>query len=263
MYRIVIQVPGSMASLKSFVEHSYTPIALRSYAAEFISTFLFVFASVGSTMASHKMSPESASDPASLAVTATAKAFALSAAVYISANISGGHVNPAVTFGMAIGGHITVPMAILYGISQMSASALACLLLKITTVSSAVPIHSFPYEMTGFGAAMLEAVTTYGLVYTSFASADPRKGRSIAVGSLSVGFIYGANALASGPFTGGSMNPAYSFGAALVRGNFRDHGAYWAGPLVGAALAAITYDYLVFPAQLPDRRPDISDGDEV
>lgn len=78
--------------------------------------------------------PDAASDPASLVVVAIANAFALASAVYIAANASGGHVNPAVTFGMAVGGHISVPNAICYWISQMVASVMTCLLLKVTVV---------------------------------------------------------------------------------------------------------------------------------
>lgn len=78
------------------------------------------------------MTPDATSDPSSLVAVAVANAFALSVAVYISANISGGHVNPAVTFGMAIGGHISIPMSIFYWISQMLGSVMACLVLKCT-----------------------------------------------------------------------------------------------------------------------------------
>lgn len=80
-----------------------------------------------------KMMPDAASDSSSLVAIAVANAFARSVTVYISANISGGHVNPAVTFGMAVGGHISIPMAIFYSISQTFGSVMACLLLKATT----------------------------------------------------------------------------------------------------------------------------------
>ncbi|KAI3471039.1 hypothetical protein Pfo_027702 [Paulownia fortunei] len=249
-----------MASLKSRLEHSITPVALRSYLAEFISTFLFVFAAVGATMSSRKMMPDAASDSSSLAAIAMANAFALSVAVYISANISGGHVNPAVTFGMAIGGHVTIPMAIFYWISQMLGSVMACLLLKTTTVGQRIPVHAIPTEMTGFGAAILEGAMTFALVYTVYASADPRRGAMGAIGPLAIGLIVGANVLASGPFTGGSMNPACSFGAALIGGSFKNQAVYWVGPLIGAAIAGILYDNVVFPVQVPDSLRGISDG---
>ncbi|XP_057776774.1 probable aquaporin TIP5-1 [Salvia miltiorrhiza] len=238
-----------MASLKSRLQHSVTPVALRSYLAEFISTFLFVFASVGAATSSWKMT---ASDPASLTATAIASAFALSAAVYIAASISGGHVNPAVTFAMAVGGHITIPMAVFYWMAQMLGSVMACLVLKTMTVGQKIRVHTIPDEMTGFGASILEGVMTFGLVYTVYVCADAR--RSSAIGPLAVGFILGANVLASGPFTGGSMNPACAFGAALVGGSFKNQAVYWVGPLIGAALAGILYDNVVFPAH------SVSDG---
>lgn len=78
--------------------------------------------------------PDVASDASSLVVVAVTNAFALSSAVYVAANISGGHVNPAVTFGMAVGGHISVPTALFYWVSQMLASVMASLLLKMTVV---------------------------------------------------------------------------------------------------------------------------------
>ncbi|KAL0304106.1 UNVERIFIED_CONTAM: putative nitric oxide synthase [Sesamum radiatum] len=164
-----------MASLKSCFRHSVASSALRSYVAEFISTFLFVFAAVGATMASGKMTSDAGRDSSSLIATAVASAFSLSVAVFISANVSGGHVNPAVTFGMAVGGHISIPMAIFYWIAQMLGSVMACLLLKITTVGQQVPLHPIPPEMTGFGASILEGVMTFSLVYTMYASADPRR----------------------------------------------------------------------------------------
>ncbi|KAK4385131.1 putative aquaporin TIP5-1 [Sesamum angolense] len=240
-----------MASLKSCFRHSVASGALRSYVAEFISTFLFVFAAVGATMASGKTTMDAGRDSSSLVAIAVASAFSLSVAVYISANVSGGHVNPAVTFGMAVGGHISIPMAIFYWIAQMLGSVVACLLLKITTVGQ---------EMTGFGASILEGVMTFSLVYTVYASADPRRGAMGAIGPLAIGLIAGANILASGPFTGGSMNPACSFGAAVIGGSFKNQAVYWVGPLIGAAIAGILYDNVVFPTQVPDSLRGISDG---
>lgn len=74
-------------------------------------------------------------DPSGLVATAIATAFALAVAVYLSVNVSGGHLNPAVTFGMAIGGHITIPLAIFYWISQLLGSIFACMILRLMTVS--------------------------------------------------------------------------------------------------------------------------------
>ncbi|KAF5771252.1 putative major intrinsic protein [Helianthus annuus] len=250
-------------TLRDRFQHAITPAAFRSYLAEFLSTFFFVFAATGSTMSSRKMIPEAPMvvDPCGLLATAIATAFALSAAVYVAVNVSGGHLNPAVTFGMAVGGHISIPLAMFYWISQMLGSVFACLLLKLMTITENVPVHGIPDEMTGFGAAILEGAMTFALVYTFYATGDPRRGAFGTIGPLMIGFIAGANVLASGPFTGGSMNPAYSFGSGMVGGSFKNQAVYWVGPLIGAAVAGVVYDNVVFPAQTPeDAIRGVTDG---
>ncbi|KAM1069873.1 hypothetical protein ACFX1X_001751 [Malus domestica] len=129
---------------------------------------------------------------------------------------------------------------------------MACLLLKVTTVGQHVPTYGITEEMTGFGASVLEGVLTFGLVYTVYVAGDRRHGAFGGVGPLAVGFMAGANVLATGPFSGGSMNPACAFGSAVVSGSFRNQAVYWVGPLIGAALAGLLYDNVVYPTQSPD-----------
>ena len=117
-----------------------------------------------------------------------------------------------------------------------------------------VPTHAIAPQMTGFGASLVEGVMTFTLVYTVYAAADTKRGPSGVIGPLMIGLIAGANILASGPFTGGSMTPAYSFGSALVGGSFKNQAVYWVGPLIGAAMAGLLYDNVVFPARSPDAR---------
>ena len=76
--------------------------------------------------------------PDGLIMAALGHALALIVAVSVGANISGGHVNPAVTFSMAIGGHISVPTALFYWISQLLASVMACLLLRVAAVGQVI-----------------------------------------------------------------------------------------------------------------------------
>lgn len=80
-----------------------------------------------------KLTNDGSTTPAGLIAAALAHAFALFVAVSVGANISGGHVNPAVTFGAFIGGHITLLRSILYWIAQCLGSVVACLLLKFAT----------------------------------------------------------------------------------------------------------------------------------
>ncbi|KAE8647932.1 probable aquaporin TIP5-1 [Cucumis sativus] len=248
-------------SLAFRCRQSITPTAIRSYVAEFISTFFYVFSVVGASMASQKYMPGiTTADLSSLLVAAIANAFALASAVYIAANISGGHVNPAVTFGMAVGGHVSVPTALFYWFAQMLASVMACIILRATIVGQHVPSYAIADEMTGFGASVVEGVLTFALVYTVFAASNPRRGPCNAIGAVMIGLIAGANVLAAGPFSGGSVNPACAFGSAIVAGSFKNQAVYWVGPLIGAALAGIVHDNVVFPIENVDSFRGVSEA---
>ncbi|XP_065865256.1 aquaporin TIP2-1-like [Euphorbia lathyris] len=216
--------------------------SLKSYIAEFISTLLFVFAGVGSVIAYDKLTDGAALDPAGLVGVAICHGFALFVAVSVGANISGGHVNPAVTFGMALGGQITFLTGIFYMIAQLLGSIAACFLLKLVTGGLTIPIHSVAGGVGMIEGVIMEIVITFGLVYTVFATAaDPKKGCVGTIAPMAIGFIVGANILAAGPFSGGSMNPARSFGPAVASGDYHDNWIYWLGPLVGGGLAGIVY----------------------
>lgn len=99
--------------------------------------------------------------------------------------------------------------------------------------------------VTSWNALVFEIVMTFGLVYTVYALAvDPKKGNLGTIAPIAIGFIVGANILAGGPFDGASMNPAVSFGPAVVSWTWTHHWVYWLGPFIGAALAAIIYDHI-------------------
>lgn len=88
----------------------------------------------------------------------------------------------------------------------------------------------------------MEIIITFALVYTVYATAaDPKKGSLGTIAPLAIGLIVGANILAAGPFSGGSMNPARSFGPAVAAGDFSGHWVYWVGPLIGGGLAGLIY----------------------
>ncbi|CAN8255312.1 unnamed protein product [Cochlearia groenlandica] len=155
-------------TLSNKFQEAVTMNALRCYIYEFISTFFFVLGSFGSIMASRKIMAGDVTCPFSVLIPAIANAFALSSAVYISWKVSGGHVNPAVTFGVAVAGRISVPTAMFYWASQMLASVFACLVLKFSLVETHVRIHKIAGGVTGFGESVLDGVLTFVLVYTVF-----------------------------------------------------------------------------------------------
>ncbi|MBA0838219.1 hypothetical protein Goarm_010298 [Gossypium armourianum] len=202
-------------------EEATHPDALKAALAEFISTLIFVFAGSGSGMAFNKLTDNGATTPA------------------------GGHVNPAVTFGAFVGGNITLLRGILYWIAQLLGSTVACLLLKFATGDLAVPAFGLSSGVGVSNALVFEIVMTFGLVYTVYATAvDPKKGSLGTIAPLAIGFIVGANILAGGAFDGASMNPAVSFGPALVSWTWDNHWIYWVGPLIGGGLAGLIYEFI-------------------
>eukprot|EP00250_Pteridium_aquilinum_P018452 c24092_g1_i1 orf=673-1419(-) len=212
--------------------------SLRAYVAEFISTLMFVFAGVGSVLAFGALDTGDLT-PAGLAAIALTHAFALFVTVAIAANISGGHVNPAVTFALALGGHITILKGIIYWIAQLLGAVVACYLLKVSTNGLAPAVHALGSSESAIEGVICEVIITFGLVYTVHATAvDPKAGDIAKLAPICIGFVVGANILAAGPFSGGSMNPARSFGPAFVSGDWTSHWVYWVGPLIGGALAA-------------------------
>lgn len=219
------------------------PGAIKAALAEFISTLIFVFAGQGSGMAYNKLTWNAPSSPTGLVAAAVAHGFGLFVAVSVSANISGGHVNPAVTFGLFLGGNVSLFRGILYIIAQLLGSVVACLLLLFSTGGLETSAFALGSGVSVWNAFVFEIVMTFGLVYTVYATAvDPKKGEIGIIAPLAIGLIVGANILAGGAFTGASMNPAVSFGPALVSFTWTNHWVYWAGPLIGGGLAGIVYE---------------------
>lgn len=225
-------------------EEATHPDTLKAGLAEFISTLIFVFAGSGSGIAYNKLTNDGPASPAGLISASIAHAFALFVAVSVGANISGGHVNPAVTFGAFLGGNITFLRGIVYIIAQLLGSIVASLLLEFVT-GLGVPAFGLSAGVGVGNALVLEIVMTFGLVYTVYATAvDPKKGSLGTIAPIAIGFIVGANILVGGAFSGASMNPAVSFGPALVSWTWANHWIYWVGPLVGGGLAGLVYDLL-------------------
>ncbi|KAG5557725.1 hypothetical protein RHGRI_007843 [Rhododendron griersonianum] len=246
IYKIAVGNPGEASH----------PDALKAASAEFISMLIFVFAGEGAGMAFNKLTDDGSTTPAGLVVVALAHAFALFVAISVGANISGGHVNPAVTFGAFLGGNITLLRGILYWIAQLLGSVVACLLLKFATGGLETSAFSLSSGVSASNALVFEIVMTFGLIYTVYATAvDPKKGNVGIVAPIAIGFIVGANILAGGAFDGASMNPAVSFGPAVVSWTWTNHWVYWAGPLIGAAIAALIYDNILIGDNAHEQLP--------
>ncbi|XP_055831632.1 probable aquaporin TIP3-2 [Solanum dulcamara] len=226
------------------VDEATHPDSLRATLSEFLSTFIFVFAGEGSVLALDKLYPDRALGASRLTAIALAHAFSFFAAVASSMNVSGGHINPAVTFGALVGGRVSVLRAVYYWIGQLLGAVVASALLRLATDGLRPVGFAVAHGVGNGNALVMEIVMTFGLVYTVYATAiDPKRGSLGIIAPLAIAFIVGANVLVGGPFEGASMNPARAFGPALVGWRWKNHWIYWLGPFIGAAIAGIIYEF--------------------
>lgn len=209
--------------------------------AEFLATGLYVFFGVGSVL------PWPVALPSVLQIAITFN-LATATAVQISWKTSGAHANPAVTLAYLVGSHISLPRAVAYIAAQLAGATVGAALLYGVTpggVRETLGVNVVHNSTSTGQAVAVELVLTLQLVLCVFASMDSRQtlgspaamiGTSVALGHL-IG-IY---------FTGCSMNPARSFGPAVIVGKFAVHWIFWVGPLTGAVLASLIYNFILFP----------------
>jgi MIP family channel proteins len=205
---------------------------------------------------------------------ATVFGFTIFVVVFITAPISGGHINPAVTFGLALARRITLLRGTLYVVVQCFGAIVGSWL--------SMSIEKSTYDRVGGGvngshrfnsgpqvrarvldiAACLRAdasalfvtllqitvefIGTALLLFTVFAVVDPGRNQSVihvgALGPFAIGMAVFVAHLALIPITGTSINPARSLGPAVAHGTWYKHWIFWLGPMTGAAFAAVVYE---------------------
>ncbi len=214
----------------------------RHFVAEFVGIFALVFVGSGSIIAGARFGPAS---PGTLLSIALAHGLILALMVSSTMNVSGGHLNPAVTVGMLLTGRIPAPMAGVHIVAQLLGAVCGSLALKglmppevFTAVKGGG--QGIALDVTLTQAIALEAVATFFLMFVIFGTAvNPDAPK---IGGLAIGLTITADILVLGPLTGASMNPARSFGPALVSSSWEGQVAYWLGPLIGAIVAAFLWD---------------------
>lgn len=167
-----------------------------------------------------------------------ARGFIISAMIYTFGNISGAHLDPAVSFGFTLRKAMTVQQMLVYWVAQFAggfaAAGLAWVLWKNAVVLGAS--HPGP-RFTQFEAVVTEIVLTFLLMLVILGTAE-EKATVGAQAALAVGFTVAACGFFAGPISGSSMNPARSLPPQIVGGAFGIIWIYLVGPFAGAALAA-------------------------
>lgn len=213
--------------------------------AEFIGAFLFVFIGAGAICTDQAMRASGGSGIGLIGI-ALAHGLALSVVITALGHISGAHFNPAVTIGFWVTRKMGTLLSLSYWVAQLLGSICAAYALAhLLPASIWGPVALGTPDLTDFTrlhGILLEGVMAFFLVFVVFATAVDPKGAFNKVAGFAIGLTVSADILLGGPFTGASMNPARSFGPAVIAHHWQNHVVYWVGPLFGGVIAAWVYD---------------------
>jgi MIP family channel proteins len=225
--------------------------------AEAVGTFALIFVGAGSIMAFLATGADPGRDAAAFVGVALAHGLTIAVMVTATGHISGGHLNPAVTLGLFAAGRVRVVQAVTYIISQIVGASVAAALLLLAfpqpapaaasltarqALGSATPDLG-PGISVGQG-ILIEAILTFFLLFAVAGTAvDDRTPARI--GGLAIGLTVLLDILMGGRLTGASMNPARTFGPALLSGHWTNHVVYWIGPVLGGIIASMVYSYML------------------
>ncbi|HEV2980240.1 MAG TPA: MIP family channel protein [Solirubrobacteraceae bacterium] len=203
---------------------------------EGIGTFALVFAGCGAIVAN-------ASHHDVLGAVGVSLTFGLviMAMIYAGGHLSGGHFNPSVTVAFTLGRHFPIRDAVAYVAAQFAGAIAAAALLLAAWKSE--PAHlgaTLPTVGTGTAFGYEVVMTAFLMLVITAVATDTRAVGAAA--AIAIGGTVALDALFGGPITGASMNPARSFGPALVTGTWTDIWIYIAGPLVGSCLGVFAYE---------------------
>jgi MIP family channel proteins len=208
---------------------------LKPALAELIGTFLLTFIGAGAGALAD-------SNSGGRVAVALAHGIALMVIIYALGSISGAHVNPAVTISLALTGKVSWDRAAAYLVSQLLGAVVAAGLLAYV-VGVDTGLGQTTGSLTNSDPArtiVVEAVLTFFLVMAVFASGVAGQNGNLA--GVAIGCVLTMDILMGGGLTGASMNPARTFGPALIAGRLDYWWMYIVGPVVGGAAAAFLYD---------------------
>jgi MIP family channel proteins len=221
-------------------------IASKSnYLVEVVGTFILVYAIVSAATTYRD------SGTLGLIGIGLVHAFVLAAIVYAIGYKSGAHVNPAVTVGMLIAGKIRPKQAGIYIICQVIGGIIGATVAYSIFGSAIAASVTVPLEGNMVRALILEMVMTFMLVYVVMATTTDKNFKSAPLAGLAIGLTLGLNVMFGGSISGGSLNPARSFGPAVVTGDFSFNWIYWVAPITGGIIAAAVYKGLHKDTRLP------------
>ena len=211
---------------------------LRAAVAEFLATFTFVFVGVGSIGAFQSINGVNG---AQIVLIGLAHGLGIMLGVMAVGRISGGHLNPAVTVAAVVTGKMGLIKALMYVVAQAAGGALAALAISsLAFTRGEVGVHAISGDIGTGDGFVLEVILTFFLVFAVFATALDKRSNAL-LAPFAIGTVIALGHFVAIPLTGASMNPARSFGPALVHGAWDDHWVYWLAPMLGAVIAGVGY----------------------
>lgn len=231
----------------------------RAVIAECLATVFYVFLVCG---AYSPWTGKTLTQEGQLTISLVA-GLAMAVLVHSFGQVSGGHVNPAVTVSLAVTRRVSPLRAAMFVLAQLGGGIAGAALLYGATSSGytgdlgATVVSQVISPWQGLG---LEFLLTFVVVFVVFASFNPYR-RNFGNPAVAIGLAYLACTLVGLPLTGASMNPARSLGPAFVKNKWDAHWVYWVAPLLGGVTAGLIYEYIFNPHRLPRSRKDSIDGD--
>ncbi|XP_038078625.1 aquaporin AQPAe.a-like [Patiria miniata] len=224
-------------------------ILWRAVFTECLAVFLFVFLAAGSSVAW-----PGGNAPSNLHVSLSF-GLVIASLVHCFGDVSGAHLNPAVTLPLMFYRELSLVRGLLYIVAQCLGGFLGAALLRVATPTD--PRYDTTLGCTLLGenvsagqGFIVELVASLQLVFTVFTTTDPRRKDNRIPPALAIGVSVALGLLFAIPFTGASMNPARSFGPALSAGNWSNHWLYWIAPLLAGLIASTVYRRLFAPGTL-------------
>ncbi len=238
---------------------------VKNLTCELIGTFALTFIGAGAILTTAWTG-----SPGLIGI-AIANGVVLAIVVSATMNISGGHINPAVTIAMLLTGRIKSGAAAGYIIAQCAGATIAGLILAAVfnrlgaagvgeqAVTGAQAIEACMLGTPNYGAAvptsiavLVEILLTFLLVFAIFGTAIDE--RAPKIGGFGIGLAVMVNILMAGPITGAAMNPARTIGTLIGGGGatsalWSQHWVYWVAPIIGAVIATFAYDALILKAK--------------
>ena len=239
------QRPASSNTVVLLHGHQLERNLARAVTAEVVGTFVLVLAITSAAVAAALSRPVAGAPYGSLAVP-VAGGLALAVAVASLGHISGAHLNPAVTLGLAVNGRFPWAYAPGYVIAQFAVAIAAAAVTwgLYGNQARAVADLGAPVPAAGVSAGRVlaaEALVTFVLVLVIVAVAtDTRVPRGIA--AMAIGAALAVAIVIAGPVSGASANPARAVGPMILAGQFTDWWAYLTAPLAAGAIAVALYD---------------------